>query len=119
MYSGLLSRDHSTGERSGAKICRHSCITLASHAESYQFLPGDGGNTTPEKLLRGMLALPIIHLAHPRIVFYFSWVDCNTQENLETIVIQNWEGRGGEGRQSVLWAVRKWQILRISFAVVI
>ena len=66
-----------------------------------------------------MLALPIMHLVHPGIAFYLSWVDCNTQGKLETMVIQNWEGRAGEGRQSVLWAVRKCQVLRISLSGVL
>ena len=32
------------------------------------------------------------------IVFYFSWDDCNTQEKLETMVMQNLVGGGG-GKQ--------------------
>ena len=44
-----------------------------------------------------LFTLPIIPKSciHVSIVFNFSWDDCNTQEKLETLVIQNFfEGRG-------------------------
>ena len=42
----------------------------------------------------------IVHLVYPQIlhnqgVLDFSWDDCNTQEKLETDVMQNWKGGGG------------------------
>ena len=52
-----------------------------------------------------------MHLIYPpkfciTIVFDFSWDDCNTQEKLETMVMQNLRGRGGGGRkQGALWSM--------------
>ena len=50
-----------------------------------------------------------MHLVYPlkfciTIVFDFSWDDCNTQEKLETMVMQIW--RAG-GKQDALWSMWK------------
>ena len=39
------------------------------------------------------------------IVFYFSWDDCNTQEKLETMVMQNLGGGGGVNKTHALWSM--------------
>ena len=38
------------------------------------------------------------------IVFDFSWDDCNTQEKLETMVMQNVFDGKGKGGQDALWS---------------
>ena len=47
----------------------------------------------------------IVHLVSPQILHNqslgFSWDDCNIQEKLETDVMQNWKGVGGEGGAGV------------------
>ena len=45
-------------------------------------------------------------------VFDFSWDDCNTQEKLERMVIQNLGRRGG-GKQGTFWSIWNWWILRL------
>ena len=44
------------------------------------------------------------------IVFDFSWVNYNTQEKLETIVMQNLGGK-----QGALWSMWKWWVLLLKF----
>ena len=60
-----------------------------------------------------------MHLVHPpppqkkknciTIVFDIGWDDCNTQEKLETMVMQNLGG-GGWCKQGTLWSMWKWCI---------
>ena len=47
----------------------------------------------------------IIQLAYPpKLVFAFSWDDCNTWEKLETMVMQSSAGGGG-GNKGALWSM--------------
>ena len=63
----------------------------------------------------------IIQLAYPpKLVFAFSWDDCNTWEKLETMVMQSSAGGGGGGQQGgilVYLKKKKTVLLFISFNV--
>ena len=42
----------------------------------------------------------------PKLVFAFSWDDCNTWEKLETMAMQSSGGGGGwEGHKGALWSM--------------